>query len=74
MPNVRLPEERTFSACRSVSLAGHFGAFVAGWADFDAAAFNTAPAEAAVMDPQQRVLLEVSFGAQQHVRSQCCMG
>ena len=44
---------------RAVSLAGHFGAFVAGWADFDAAAFNTTPAEAGVMDPQQRVLLEV---------------
>jgi Beta-ketoacyl synthase, N-terminal domain len=34
---------------------------VAGWAQFDAAAFNTTPAEAGVMDPQQRVLLEVQL-------------
>ena len=42
-------------------LAGHQGAFVAGWAHFDAAAFALAPAEALVMDPQQRLLLQVGL-------------
>lgn len=42
-------------------LAGHNGAFVAGWAHFDAAAFALAPAEALVMDPQQRLLLQVGL-------------
>lgn len=40
-------------------IAGHHGAFMAAWADFDAAAFGIAPAEAFVMDPQQRCLLQV---------------
>lgn len=42
-------------------IAGHHGAFMAGWADFDAAAFSIAPAEALVMDPQQRCLLQVGL-------------
>lgn len=37
---------------------GRFGGFVLDWAGFDAAAFGVSGAEAALMDPQQRVLLE----------------
>ena len=39
--------------------SGRFGGLVAGWAEFDAAAFGISPSEAFLMDPQQRVLLEV---------------
>ncbi len=39
--------------------AGRFGGFVDRWAGFDDAAFGVSPSEAALMDPQQRVLLEV---------------
>ncbi len=49
----------TSAAGKGAGLAGHFGTFVAGWAGFDPAAFGLVPAEALVMDPQQRVLLEV---------------
>jgi hypothetical protein len=38
-----------------------FGAFVQGAALFDAAAFGLSSAEAAAMDPQQRMLLQVCF-------------
>lgn len=38
---------------------GCFGGFVKSWAKFDAAAFGITPSEAALMDPQQRVMLEV---------------
>ena len=41
------------------SLGGRFGGFVDAWAEFDAAAFGVTPSEAALMDPQQRALLEV---------------
>lgn len=40
-------------------LGGRFGGFVHGWDMFDNAAFSISPSEAAIMDPQQRVLLEV---------------
>ena len=43
------------------NLGGRFGGFVKYWAEFDAAAFGITPSEAALMDPQQRVMLEVSF-------------
>ena len=36
-----------------------FGGFLAGSRDFDAAAFGITSAEAELMDPQQRVLMEV---------------
>ena len=39
-------------------LAARFGAYLAGIAAFDAAAFSISDAEAALMDPQQRMLLE----------------
>lgn len=39
--------------------SGRFGGFVAQWADFDAPAFGLKAPEAVLMDPQQRVLLEV---------------
>ncbi len=38
--------------------AGRFGGFVDRWAAFDGAAFGVSPSEAALMDPQQRILLE----------------
>ena len=38
---------------------GRFGGLVSTWAEFDAAAFGITPSEAALMDPQQRVMLEV---------------
>ena len=41
--------------------AVRFGGFVHEWSRFDAAAFGVSPAEALYMDPQQRVLLEVSL-------------
>lgn len=41
------------------NLGGRFGGFVGAWAGFDAAAFGITPSEAALMDPQQRVMLEV---------------
>lgn len=41
------------------NLGGRFGGFVKTWAEFDAAAFGITPSEAALMDPQQRVMLEV---------------
>lgn len=41
------------------NLGGRFGGFVKTWAKFDAAAFSITPSEAALMDPQQRVMLEV---------------
>ena len=43
----------------TAGVAGRFGGFVSDWAAFDAAASGVSPAEAALMDPQQRVLLEV---------------
>ncbi|BDA51455.1 probable oleandomycin polyketide synthase, modules 5 and 6 [Coccomyxa sp. Obi] len=41
---------------------GRFGGFVKTWAKFDAAAFGINPAEASLMDPQQRVMLEDTWG------------
>ncbi len=41
------------------ALGSRFGGFVSGWADFDGQAFSVRQPEAAVMDPQQRTLLEV---------------
>lgn len=35
-----------------------FGAFLAGAGGFDAAAFQVSPAEAVLMDPQQRIALQ----------------
>ena len=42
-----------------------FAALADGVTCFDAAAFRVGPAEAAAMDPQQRVLLEQVYGALQ---------
>ena len=46
--------------------ARRFGAYVSGIDAMDAAFFNVAPAEARYMDPQQRMLLEVSWEALEH--------
>ncbi len=45
---------------------GRFGAYVPGIDAMDAGFFNVAPAEARYMDPQQRMLLEVSWEALEH--------
>ena len=54
-------------------MGGRFGGFVADWAGFDAAAFGISPSEAALMDPQQRVLLQASYHslAQSHMAFAC---
>ena len=44
-------------------MSTRFGAFVDGWADFDAAFFGISPREARTMDPQQRMFLEVAWEA-----------
>jgi len=79
----RVPLDRWDSDCRdgadgdARALSGRFGGFVSGWADFDSRAFGIARAEAAVMDPQQRALLEVgalhdrAAGIQTHVEHAC---
>ena len=41
-------------------VGGRFGGFVSQWAEFDAAVFGISTAEAAYLDPAQRILLEVS--------------
>ena len=53
---------------RAAGLSGHFGTFVSGWAEFDAAVFSLPPTEVHVMDPQQRVLLEVWFRLPPHIK------
>ena len=49
-----------------------FAALADGVDCFDAGAFRTGPAEAAAMDPQQRVLLEQAYAALQ-VRLSLCL-
>ena len=44
------------------NMGGRFGGFVEAWSEFDVAATGITPSEAALMDPQQRVLLEVGAG------------
>ncbi len=46
-----------------------FGGFAAGAAAFDAAAFGITGAEAELMDPQQRVLMEVHRKLQEEFKS-----
>jgi acyl transferase domain-containing protein len=48
-----------------------FAALVDGVDMFDAAAFRIAPAEAAAMDPQQRILLEQAYSALQVLFAHC---
>ncbi len=43
-----------------------FGGFVKDWASFDAACFGTNPSEAMLMDPQQRVMLQVTTTTLHH--------
>ena len=40
-----------------------FGSFISGWEEFDNTAFRISKAEAAGMDPQQRMLLTCALGA-----------
>jgi len=50
----------------AVERANRHGAFLADVDGFDAEFFGIAPAEAAEMDPQQRILLEVAWEALEH--------
>lgn len=60
VPLDRWDSDRAEGADSHISaLDGRFGGFVSGWADFDCHAFGITRPEAAVMDPQQRTLLEV---------------
>ena len=43
-----------------------FGGFVEDWASFDAACFGISPSEAVLMDPQQRVMLQVTITSSHH--------
>lgn len=45
---------------QNAAVGGQFGGFVAEWARFDADFFGISPSEAALMDPAQRTLLEVT--------------
>ena len=56
---------------KAPGLGARFGGFVADWARFDAGLFGVSPSEAAVMDPQQRVLLEVCDTQQRGSHSSC---
>jgi myxalamid-type polyketide synthase MxaE and MxaD len=47
-------------------ISTRFGGFVDGLADFDAELFGIAPREAVSLDPQHRLLLEVSWEALEH--------
>lgn len=39
------------------------------WETFDAACFGITPSEAALMDPQQRVMLEVTYASNSSSKS-----
>ncbi|WP_433498361.1 SDR family NAD(P)-dependent oxidoreductase [Sphaerimonospora sp. CA-214678] len=56
------PEDR-IELCRDAETVGVRGGFLADVAGFDAARFRIAPAEAALMDPQQRLFLQTAWRA-----------
>ena len=52
-----------FTGARTQNDACRFGAFIDGIDQFDAAFFRISPVEAQLLDPQQRLMLEVSWHA-----------
>ncbi|WP_306323702.1 MULTISPECIES: thioester reductase domain-containing protein [unclassified Streptomyces] len=68
VPSGRWSLERFFDADPEVPGATYsrHGGFVEGVAEFDAALFGIAPREAAAVDPQHRLVLEVAWEALEH--------
>ncbi|MBQ4862864.1 amino acid adenylation domain-containing protein [Pseudoalteromonas sp. MMG013] len=59
---ISLPSERRQQLCPNLE-AGRFGGYLEDIAQFDAALFGISPTEAKYIDPQHRLLLQVSYHA-----------
>lgn len=59
------PEHQGDKQGTEMRCRARFGGFVKDWASFDAACFGISPSEAVLMDPQQRVMLQVPITSSQ---------